>query len=186
MLNVYFIPSGITNLSTIFPSLNFNDIESYRLVMLDGSSTVIATSNKFLVRKACPDDIKIHFVNSLGGIDSVPFNKMGIDTDSKSDTYQKPISIPLVRSQHSINRFDIRTNDIYTVSQEFQENEMEWIKELISTPFAWIEWKGEDGEPDDYLPIVIADKRVRTFQHDERYYYNIEIDFYLSHERITP
>ena len=55
-----------------------------------------------------------------------------------------------------------------------------WIKELLSTPAAWVQWQGIEGQADNYIPIVIADAKVITRKLEERYMYEIQIEYKLS------
>ncbi len=184
MPDILYIPNGPKNLASRFPSLDFTKLESYRIELLDDSSTVIASTVLNKVVKQCPDDVYLHFVNYLGTIDSIIFKVINIDKDTKSDNYQVPASNPLVKNLHGINRFNIKSNNFYQISADFQEEEMDWLSEFKDTSFAWIEWVGIQSQSDDYIPIIILDSKINIRKENERYSYTIIIDFTLSHEKL--
>lgn len=184
-MNIVYIPSGPINLAILFPGLDFSEIDNYRISVLNNISQVIATSNRFINEVECTDNINLHFVNLLGAIDSVPFKIINIDNETKSGSIQTPLTHPLVKNVHGINRFNIKSNDIYQIENEFKEEDMEWLTELFISPLVWMEWKGTQSQPDDYIPIVIADKKIQKRKDAERYSYTVSIDFLLSHEKIA-
>lgn len=150
-----------------------------------GTQTVIATSPLNVVEKLCDNDIKLHFVQYPGAVDSVPLKVVDVQHDSKSDLFQLPTVKPLVKSVHSINRFNIKANDIYTVQGLFREEDLNWIQEMFDSPFSWIELSGSQGQNDDYLPIVISDQKLQKLKSEDRYEYLVTISFSLSNEKIT-
>lgn len=131
----------------------------------------------------CQDTCRVHFLNYLGAIDAMNFKLDTKEHEPKSDSYQVPTSSPLVRSQHSINRFNVKSNDTLSlISVEYNENEMDWIGELLDSPLAWLEWTGTQGQSDDFLPIIIIDKKAITKKSEERFLYEVTLEIKFSHE----
>lgn len=180
---VYNIPNGPKNLSVIFPTVDFSKVLSYYIRVIAEDESVIATSPLNFV-ETCEDYITIHFVNQLGSNDSIPLRLINADTDSKSETIQIPSTGN--KSTHGINRFNIKYNHIYKAEVALSEEAAQWIMELFGSPYAWLEWEGTQNQADDYIPIVLIDKRIQHRKDTERYQYIIEVDFSLSHEKLSP
>lgn len=185
-MKVIYIPSGTKNLKSLFPALNFSDIEEYHVEIQDASNAAVATSNSYLVESCDDDIIRIHFLNYLGTIDSVNGRRVSRQHESKSQSWERPISDVLEKAAHGIQRFDVRSNELYTVrTNEFPEDKLPWLEELVDTPKAWLEWTGTQGQSDAYLPIVIADSTIEVVKEEDRYYYEVQLSFKMSNERIT-
>ena len=58
------------------------------------------------------------------------------------------------------------------------------VSDALDSPLAWLEWKGTQGQLDSYLPIKILDKKSVKHKEEDRFYYEITIEFILSQERI--
>lgn len=185
MAKILYIPNGPNNLDSIFPGLNFENVVSYTVSLVNNSPLTIIATTPLNEIEDCEDYIVLHWVNSLGGIDSIVLKLLNINQDSKSDSYQKPTTNPLIKSEHGINRFNVKINNLYQAEGLFQEEDMEWVEEIASSPFVWLGWEGIESQVDDYLPVVMVDKKTEVRKEFERYSYSIIFDFYLSHEKIN-
>lgn len=184
----FHIPSGPKNLKGIFPGVDFDKVEEYYLVLQNASdSSTIATTNKFKRSNCCcGDSYRIFYVNYLGGIDSIEMEKVTEDTDVKSSQWKKQLSYPLNKFDGGTQRFNVTSNEIVKVENaEFTEDDQEYLKELIATPNAWVQWKGTQGQDDTYLPIVISDGKFTTRKDTERYNYVLELEFQFANENIV-
>lgn len=173
---ITYVPSGTKNLLPIFPTLEWDRMEEYYLEILS-SEDVVATSNKYILDICKEIDLRIHFVTSLGEIDAVNLKNISQIHESKSDSYQKPSAIPFSRTDHSIMRNNIIANTTFTGYKTILETDTRYFEELFNTPLAWIEWE------DEYLPIIIIDTKFTEFKLDDRYMYELSIDFKYSKEK---
>jgi hypothetical protein len=83
-------------------------------------------------------------------------------------------------------RFGVTSNEVISVETTcYFEEDQEWLKELLSTPNAWIQWLGTQSQPDDYLPIIISDGRFVTRKKEGRYIYTMELEFKMANENST-
>lgn len=187
MKGVFYIPNGPKNLATLFPGVNFADVEEYYLEVKDSAGTLVATTTSNRLELCADDDrIRIHFLNYLGTVDALNFTIETIEHEARSETTEAPTTAPLVRSQHAVGRFNVKSNDIYTaVTVDYDERDQDWIDELMDSPVAWLEWKGEQGQADDYLPIVVHDIKRQKRKEEERYTYEVTLQFRLSHDKFT-
>ncbi len=186
MKNIVFdIPNGPANLKSLFPDADWNNVEGYSVTIFSENGNIMfVTSNE--ISCCCTEDkIRIHFVNSLGRIDAINFHLPEETLETKSDSWQKSLGYPLVKSDGGTKRINIKSNENYkAINSCYKEEDMEWIKELFTTPKAWVEWRGTEGQPDDYIPINITDKKIVTRKNEGRYYYDVVIEFSMSNENI--
>lgn len=186
-MKAFYIPNGPKNLFTMFPTIDFDDVQKYYIEVKDDTDTVIATTTISEVKSRCcgTDKIRVHFLNGLGAIDAVNFKRITVEHETTSGSMQRPLGIPLVRKQHFTSRFNVKANDLFTLSTiDYNELDMKWLEELVDSPLAWIEWAGEEGEPDDYIPIDIQDMKMLKIKAEDRYEYELVIQCKLSHDKI--
>lgn len=187
-LKAYHIPNGPKNLGPLFPAVNFKNVAEYYIEVLGGADTIAtAPTCNLEVGPCCVDccDVfRVHFLQYSGGIDAVNFKKLGKDHEVKSDRWQRGVSYPLNRPQHAANRFNVKANDVFTLYNDaYREEDLPWLEELLDSPMTWMEWKGTQGQPDSYIPLIILDGKVQTYKYQERYYYEFQLQATLSHER---
>jgi hypothetical protein len=181
--SVYYIPNGPKNLQPHFvPS--FQDIDEYYVELKDSIGTIIATTNMNQCTQPNDDQVRIHFLNRLGTIDSILFELYDISQQVKSDQVEKPTGNPLVKSVHGVGRYNISSNDTLLLrSCDVWEDDLEFYDELFSSPLAWMQWAGIQGQADDYIPIVIKDQKNQKKKAEDRFTYEVSIEVMLSHEK---
>lgn len=176
-------------MAIIFPSIPWKDVEVFYLEVTNLENQIIATTcNNLITNITTGEDesVRLHFLNGLGGVDAINFCQSEETYETKSDSAQKPLSYPLVKSEGGFSRFNVQGNETYKVTTtSYTEQEMKWLKELLSSPSVWMEWTGTQGQPDDYLPVVITDAKTITRKIDTRYTYEFTVEFKLSNPDIT-
>lgn len=183
---IYGLPDGPKNLKPLFLMIKWEEVEDYYLELYDDNGTQLLTTplNKI---GCCNDEdkkIRISFVNTLGTVDGISLTKIEEEFETKSDAYEKPLRYPLEKPNGGIYRYDVKSNSTYKgITACYKEEDMVWIKELMSTPLAWLQWKGSEEQTDNDLPIVISDTKIIPRKVEERYVYEIQIEFKLSNER---
>lgn len=178
------IPFGPKNLRSLFPTVPWMDVAEYYLQIYDSSSNHLGTTNKTTIESSCDDTIRLHFLTSTGVVDAHNFQRVIVEHDPKSDKYTSPAVYPLDKSKHAVQRFNVKANNNYTVRNiNFTEQEMPYVEELLDSPLVWMEWIGTQGQPDDYIPVVMQDKKFQLIKEDDRYTYELLIEFILSHEK---
>lgn len=190
-MKVLYIPEGIANLQQIFPTINFNDVDEYSVVVHGENNEPMAESRTIRLDCCCNEEkIRINFINSIGEIDSINFFRAIEETETKSDSWEKSLKFPLDKTLGGNYRLNTQSNENYEAETKcWSEKEQYWIKELLSTPKAWIEMKLPNGflESDEkqYIPIIIADSKIITRKNELRYEYIVKIKFSMSNENIT-
>ena len=174
------LPNGPKN----FPSVDFSQVIDYILEYEFTSGDTLQIQNQ--ISCCCNDDkLRIHFINYLGRVDAINFNHKEETLEVKSEKWHKSLNFPLVKSDGGVRRLNVKSNETYkAINNCYSEQDMQWIKELFTSPLAWIEWKGIEGQNDDYLPIFVTDKKVITRKKEGRYFYEIQIEFSMSNENI--
>jgi hypothetical protein len=183
---VLYVPCGPKNLTAAFVTLNWNDVLYYYVELLDDVSAVVGTTTEMHPGACDGESRRIHFVNALGAVDALTLHLTAIDGDIKSDSWTGSLGTTFNRSKHATQRFAVSANRTYTgKTVDYQETEMPWIEELFRSPVSWMEWEGRQGEPDGYIPVVIQDAKFPSQKEEERYNYEVALQFRLSNETIN-
>jgi len=188
MAKAYYIPNGPKNLETLFPLVDFNNVAKYYVEVKDNNGDVIATSPMNIQCCGCCDEerIRVNFLNGLGAIDAINFKLLTQEHESKSSDFEKPLQYPLEKPEHGIGRFNVKSNDTYKVSNnEYSEEDKQWLDEILDSPIAWIQWEGTQGQDDNFIPIVILDKKFEKIKENDRFIYELTLEFSLSHEKFV-
>ena len=182
---VYLIPNGTKNLQQIFPTVDWNGLDSYYVQVSDEAGDIVATSPINQVNPYNnPDEIRIHFLNYLGAFDAVNFLKPTIAHEDTSTEFQKSLPSVLSKTDFSFERFNIRSNDTFTAKRKSNENEMQFLQECWDSPVILLEWKGTEGQPDSYIPIVKITGKMEKLKNNKEFTYDFIIQFKLSNEYI--
>ncbi len=186
----FLLPFGPKNLAPLFPDVDFTKVDEYYLEIQDtfnDGNPIIATTNTMNRSCCCNDDsFRLFFVNAVGGFDSVNFRLVSEELDVTSTSWLKPLQYPLAKWDSGKQRFNVTSNESrIAINTCFQESDQEWLKELVRTPNAYIQWTGTQGQPDDYLPVVIKDGKFVTRKFEGRYQYVLQIEFEMGNADIN-
>lgn len=184
--NISYIPDGPKNLAALFPTVDFSNVLEYFIEVLSPGNAVLITTPVNVIGCCCAEDrVRIHFLNYSGTFDAINFNKPEEVLEVKSDSWEKQLKYPLLKSEGGVQRFNVKSNESYTATTTcYREDDMIWVKELLASPIAFIEWKGIQGQLDNYMSVVITDAKFVTRKSDERYTYELSIQFSKSNEKI--
>lgn len=190
-MKVYYIPDGIPNVKEYFPTINFKDIEEWSIYVKDDQGNTIASTRTNKNGCCCIEDkSRIHFVNSLGEIDSINFIRVFEETETKSDNWEKSLQFPLDKTKGGVYRKNVKSNESYEVETKcYGEQEQYFIKELMATTKAWVEVFLPNGflpsTKKEFIPIEILDVKVPTKKNTNRYEYVVRIKYSMSNDNIT-
>jgi hypothetical protein len=182
------LPSGPLNLSPLFPAVNFRLVEEYYLQLRSvEDATIILTTNRFTRGCCCTEDtVVLFFVNTLGGIDSVLMKLKSEETEVRSTSWRKPLKYPLQKWDGGFQRSGISSNEMLRLETTcYTEEDQSFLKEVLASPNAWVQWKGTQGQANDYLPVIIQDGKFMTRKEEERYFYIMEIEVQFSNDNIS-
>lgn len=183
----FLLPSGPKNLQSLFPGVDFTQVEEYYLqIQNQVDSAIIATTNRFKRSCCCNEDVfRLFFVNYLGTIDAINFKQMTEEHETVSTTWKKANVYPLAKWDGGTQRYNVTSNETWVgVNTCFGEEDQAWLKELTDTPNAWIQWFGTQGQDDDYIPVVIKDGKFLTKKAEGRYIYELQITIEFSNDNI--
>lgn len=183
----FVLPSGPKNLQSLFPTVDFTNVSEYYLEIKNkDDASHIATTNRFKRGCCCNADTRrLFFVNYLGGIDAVNIRYKSEETETKSSKWKKALRYPLQKWDGGTQRFNVSSNEIMRAEVLcYDEEDQEWLKELIGTPNAWLQWKGTQGQDDDYIPVVVSDGKFITRKEADRYIYVLELELEFANDNI--
>ncbi|MBL0235035.1 MAG: hypothetical protein IPQ08_15480 [Chitinophagaceae bacterium] len=186
MANVIYIPNGPANLQPLFPNVDFGSIAEYYVEVI-GEFEIMATTPINKMECCCDSDkVRVHFLNYLGTFDAVNFEKPIVTHEAQSAEYKGSLAAPLIKTDTGFERFDVRANDTKVArNQCYQEENMPWLQELMDSPKTYEEWSGTQGQPANYLPIVIKDKSFEKLKNENDFRYDVLIEYKKSNEIIT-
>lgn len=183
-MKAYYIPNGPKDLATLFPLVDFDDVQSYYIEVESGGNVIATGTVNELDGECCTDKVRLRFLNYLGAIDAINFKKVIDEHEAKSDRKQVSTTYPLVKSKHTVGRFNVTANNFLTLStHDYREEDMGWINELIDSPLAWIEWDGIQSQADDFIPVVVLDMKAENVKKDDRYVYEITLVVEMSNQK---
>lgn len=183
----FHVPSGPMNLASLFPGVDFTNVDEYYLELKDqADDSVILTTNHFEKGCCCNDDtIRIFFVQQSGGIDAANFRLVLKEREVSSGQWEKPLKYPLEKWDGGTQRFNVKSIEMVTCENNcYSEADQPWLMQLVESPNTWIQWLGTQGQDNDYLPIVIKDGRFGVRKRDQRYEYVLQIQFAFANAKI--
>lgn len=189
--SVKYIPEGLPNLQLLYPTLDMSQIDEWYVVAKDSSGAIIATTRKNQIGCCCgAKKYRIHFINSLGEIDSINFGQIEVTEEIKSDNWTKTLAFPFNRTKGGTYRQNIRSNETVEANTNcYLERDQYWIKELFETPIAWLEMEMPQGfdtsTTKEYVPIQILDSKFVILKVDKRYEYLVKVKFIMSNANIN-
>ena len=184
--NVFHIPSGPKNLQALFPLVNFAQVSEYYVEVKNDTNAVIATTPTYKANCCCPEGgFRVFFLSYLGAYDGVNFEKPSVIHEDEADEFQNALSHPLKKTDTGFERFNVRSNDTYTARHKCNEADMIWLQECADSPKMFMQWKGTEGQADDYLPIVKVSGSFEKLKNVQDFTYEFVLEFKLANEFMT-
>lgn len=182
----YWLNAGIPNLSSVFTSLTWSNIEFYTVFIY--SPFLDITTQSFYVKNAgcCTNRIRIFFQNLLGGWDAV--NMRLVDESSKTDSiyYQKskPYISPDKRDRGGARMQPIQKEVVECYTEDYPESDMQWLKESLGSAQAFIQVPKDDlqSETSEFHPIVILDSENTIKKTDDTFVYPFTLKFTYAND----
>lgn len=181
MIKVIHIPEGPGNLKDFFPEVYFPDVSEYTIQAIDSDNNVIATSSINKADLCC--DIRLHFINSCGQIDSINFRHLEKNHSTKSDLWEQSRKVNFSRINSGRLRQNIQSeNNLELETSFYQDKDLPFLQDFVNSPMIFIEMN-IDGLK-DYVPLIISDSTIPQKAKDV-FEYQIQIKGYLSNSRIN-
>lgn len=186
---VYSFNVGIPRMRAMFTSINWNNVARYEVFVYNVFFQAMRQMYYVDNCGCCEERVRIFFLNALGTYDAINFEAKREVNKTASQPWQRtgPTAFETAsKANHTGGRMQVQQNDFYTAQCKcYDERDMYWIKELLATPRAYVQWDGTQGQADGLLAIVIEDSEVQTLKVNDRYEYIVEIKYRMSNERIT-
>jgi hypothetical protein len=173
------MPSGTQNLQTISSSTDFVVGNRYDLLLLNASTTILATFSYQIVSDCSQyDNVRILWLNRLGGVDYFNFNKdkkKVVTTNKVEWKRQLPWNYSIGDKENSILSQEIIEN--FTLNSNWiTENESTFLQELLTSPEVFI----EDGN--NLYPITITDQNYEVKTVLRNKLFNLTINYKNSYD----
>lgn len=174
------IPSGTKNLGTITGSpSSFVVGNRYDLQLVNASSIIVATFSYQIVPNCSQyENVRVLWLNRLGGIDYFNFNKdkkKVVNTNKVEWKRQLPWNYSIGDRENSILSQDI-TESFTLNSNWITENESIFLQELITSPEVYIE------EGNNLYPITITDQNYEVKTVLRNKLFNLTINYKNSYD----
>jgi hypothetical protein len=194
--SIYYLPAGPKNFAGLGVSFgappNWATIKKYRMILTTGSLALGGNTrwrSPWITVKRSACATRIRFVNWYGAYDLLVFCEQQeefVVTADGWEQYNLGDFNTLNRERSGRMRFNVRSNELFTINGYFVEADMWLVKQLLSTPISFIERPGKVAGVDDYLqPVVIGAVTILTKKIDERYIYYVTIQAQPANERIN-
>lgn len=164
-------PGNITFGTAFFSTTEYYDI----------FSTVIPSRRiRYAITRNCCPKFRLHWENPYGQQDSEGFDCIKKSQPVSSEAIERPfphldvpIGLPITEATRTQDRFDVRANEVWTLSNEgYSEAEVMWLAELLRTPKAALE---EPGTPGQYWPVVVLDSNLELMDNSEDMRFRFEV-----------
>lgn len=187
-------PYDITNIdaslmSASTPTTVLNGAKSYVIRMLNTSLVQVSEAVTFNVDQQCSkyEPVRIHWLNKLGGIDSLNFNLKSIDkTDVKRESYHQQhhtftgFTYDYTKASRGQVDYDIKMSEKLKVNTDYlTEAESIWMQDLFTSPVVYRELNNE------LIAMNITGKSIvkKTSLNDKLMQYTFDLNYSLENRR---
>jgi hypothetical protein len=191
---VWYVPVGMRNIIEGDATLKALLFASpyYRVILYDadadGEYGDIWISPLYRVNRAKDDVVSLVFQNFHGCLETINFTRNSEDYKTESTNYYRGIVQPPAISQFSYTdkttgrrRNNVAAEETITVWGIFTHKQMDWIKELLAAPIAYMQVPDAEralsNRSSGLMPIVIEDASIETKKDEGRYEYMVAVKF---------
>ena len=183
MKKVIQLPEGPTNLKELFPEVYFPDVTEWKIQAIDIDNNIIGTSSLNKPDLIC--DIRFHFINSCGQLDSLNFRHSERIHETKSDLCEQSQNVIFDRATTGRMRQGIKSDENFEFETSFYlDKDLPFLKDFVNSPLVFVEMQVENSTERAYLPFILEDSRIPQKGKDI-YEYQIQIKGYLANSRIN-
>ena len=191
------IPIGPYDITKIDPSLMatstpttvLNGAKSYVIRLLNTSLAQVSEAVTFNVDQQCSkyEPVRLHWLNKLGGIDSMNFNLKSIEkTDVKRESYHQQhhtftgFAYDYTKASRGQVDYDIKMTETLKVNTDYlTEAESIWMEDLFTSPVVYRELNNE------LISMNITGKSIqkKTSLNDKLMQYSFDLNYSLTNRR---
>ena len=187
-------PYDITNIDASLmtgsiPTNVLNGAKSYVIRMLNTSLVQVSEAVTFNVDQQCSkyEPVRLHWLNKLGGIDSLNCNLKSIDkTDVKRESYHEQhhtftgFTYDYTKASRGQVDYDINMSEKLKVNTDYlTEAESIWMQDLFTSPVVYRELNNE------LIAMNITGKSIvkKTSLNDKLMQYSFDLNYSLENRR---
>lgn len=190
---VFMFNAGIPSLRGLLPTVDWDNVEYYEFGI--GAPFFQAMRQRYYVRDYC-NYYRLFFRNTAGGWDGINLEYPSEDTQTKSGTYKTRktggsyvggIFVEHTpKSDAGLRRLQPTQNEVLTLQcKDYGEQDQKWLKELDATPQAFIQWIGEQGQPNALIPVVVLDTNRQTIKTKNEHDYLLIVKLQRSNDVVS-
>lgn len=161
---------------------------SYTLQMADSSGNLLGNAIVYTIDDGCSkyDIHRLHFLNKLGGFDSMDFKLVSTETVSiKRNNYSKVLGglsgseyQYLGQQRQNMQYGTTATHAMQLTSDWFSDSYAAWLEELATSPEVYYEFS-----PEVMLPVNITDQTYQIGKKQNTKLINLQLNFTFSYEK---
>jgi len=187
-------PYDITNIDALLmagstPATVLNGAKSYVIRMLRAGFVQVSEAVTFNVDQQCSkyEPVRLHWLNKLGGIDSLNCNLKSIDkTDVKRESYHQQhhtftgFTYDYTKASRGQIDYDIKMTETLKVNTDYlTEAESIWMEDLFTSPVVYRELNNE------LIAMNITGKSIvkKTSLNDKLMQYTFDLNYSLTNRR---
>lgn len=181
------IDASLMSAST--PTTVLNGAKSYVIRLLNTSLAQVSEAVTFNVDQQCSkyEPVRLHWLNKLGGIDSMNFNLKSIEkTDVKRESYHQQhhtftgFAYDYTKASRGQVDYDIKMTETLKVNTDYlTEAESIWMEDLFTSPVVYRELNNE------LISMNITGKSIqkKTSLNDKLMQYSFDLNYSLTNRR---
>lgn len=176
----YYIPIGVPQLLALNPAIPFSTFQYYFVYIYSNTDgAVMFATPKIIPEKACTDRVRIWFRNNLGSFDQLNFGSKEERLTVVSGG--KTMTNGFAGRFNTQLRTNSRSNELITAVGTFTEAEMPVVKELLASSLSYVEkYYDDNGSLLNLFPIRIHDSEIVTLKFEDRYEYEVTIEYSMA------
>lgn len=166
---------------------NFTNCASYTIVaglgipIFSGMIFILNSDiNTYTFEDACSKQLRLYWLNSLGGADHYDFTFTDLAIGVTSDLFQKPLNWPHTQDDYGRARTNIIANRAYRCTKLVTNAEMAWLKELFYSVEVYMV---NPNDANEYWRCWISDQDI--IEKKNPGLFTIEFTLNLSQDIIT-
>jgi hypothetical protein len=164
------------------------NVLSYTLQMADSSGSLLGNAITYILDTECSkyDIHRLHFLNKLGGFDSMDFKLVSTESVSiKRNNYSRVLGglsgseyQYLGQQRQNVQYCTTATRSMQVTSDWFSDSYATWLEELATSPEVYYEFS-----PEVMLPVNITDESYRIGKKQNTKLINLQLNFTFSYEK---
>ncbi len=182
--HLFYFATGPKQMQNDFPGVNWGQVRSY--IIIYAAPFFEAARQEFKIQCCEEYPVSLFFLNYIGQYDSISFRDSVEYYNTKSERWEKPLSLFHTKDIGGYKRHNVRANEKHKAKINFyNDTNKEWLKEMLDSPSAFVLFKGIEGQADAFVPVNLIDvSDYQLVKEEQEHFYEYEIIFEPGNETI--